>query len=161
MAVEVQNQEPWKEIAVLWSIKGYHVFKIRPHSKIPLLVLPEDCNEFDKNAMKVVMPEQVPDEMLEVVTREGDARRAPQKVKNILGRQVGRVSANLCRVFRGTLEKDMVLYTIMCHYGGHVGHSKFPHVHTAFKRARTRFSRDLGEGGAELKCAYLMRIKDC
>ena len=55
----------------------------------------------------------------------------------------------------------MVLDTIVCHHGGDVGHSKFPYVHTAFKRARIRFGRDLGEGGAELKCAYLVRIKDC
>ena len=66
------NQWNWKEIAVLWSIKGYHIFKVRPHQRIPLLVLPETGNQYDKDAMKVVMPDYVPKDMLELVTREGD-----------------------------------------------------------------------------------------
>ena len=155
------NQWNWKEIAVLWSIKGYHIFKVRPHQHIPLLVLPDTGNQYDKDAMKVVMPDHVPKDMLELMTREGDKNCSPQKVKHILGKQVGRVPANLCRVFWGLLEKDAVLDSrIMCHYGGSAGHSVNPHVHKAFKKARTRWGRDIAGGGAELTCSYLILIKE-
>ncbi len=54
----------------------------------------------------------------------------------------------------------MTLGPIVCHYGGNVGHSLNPHVHQAFKRARTRYGKDIGGGGAELNCCYTLRVKD-
>ena len=45
------------------------------------------------------MPHSVPNGMLQMVTREGDSHRPAQKVKDILGKQIGRVPANLCCVF--------------------------------------------------------------
>ena len=104
-----------------------------------MLVLPEDGNKYDRNAMKVMMPDCVNEDMLEWVTRDGDSKREAQKVKHILGKQVGKVPANLCRVFHTLLEKEMTLGPIQCHYGGHVGQSTNPHVHQSFKRAHTRF----------------------
>ena len=75
------------------------------------------------------------------VTRDGDSKREAQKVKHIFGKQVGTVPANLCRVFRTLLEKEMTKGPTQCHYGGHVGQSTNPHVHQSSKRARTRFGR--------------------
>ncbi len=54
------QRNTWKEIAILWSIKGYHFFKIQPCNNIPLLVLPEEGNKYDENAMQVRMQTQVP-----------------------------------------------------------------------------------------------------
>ena len=159
IAAGIDNNQG-KEVAVLWSIKGYHFFKIRPHEEIPLLVLPEDGNVFDEHAMMVVMPKNVAEEMLEAVTRKGDAKRKTQKVKDILGKQVGRVPANLCRIFRELLQTDMLLENITCYHSITVGHSISPHFQKVFKRARARLGRDEPGGGAELKCSYFLRIKD-
>ena len=93
------------------------------------------------------------------VTRDGESKREAQKVKHILGKQVGTVPADLCRVFRTLLEKEMTLGPTQCHYGGHVGQSTNPHVHQSFKRALTRFGRYIAGGGANLRCSYMMQIK--
>ncbi len=74
--------DQWKEIAVLWSIKGYHFFKIRPHT---MDVYPEEGNKYDSNTMKVVMPHSASDGMLQVVTRGCEKHGPAQKVKDILG----------------------------------------------------------------------------
>ena len=44
-------------VKISWSIKGYHVFRIKPHSDVDLLVLPEENNPYSPYAMKVKMPE--------------------------------------------------------------------------------------------------------
>ena len=109
---------PSREVAVLWSIKGYHFFGIKPREDISMLVLPEDGNKYDENAMKVMMPGNVPEEMLNIVTRKADVHRKEQRIRDTLGKQVGRVPANLCRVFRDLLRRGMTEGQIMCYYGG-------------------------------------------
>ena len=54
----------------------------------------------------------------------------------------------------------MILGSIVCHYGGNVGHSRNPHAHQAFKRAPTWYSKDIGGGGVELNCCYTLCVKD-
>ena len=149
-----------KEVAVLWSIKGHHFFKVRPHEEIPLMVVPEEGNKFDEHAMMVMMPKDVPEVMLDAVTRKGDIKQKTQRVKDILGKQVGRVPANLCGVFRDLIERNMLEGSITCYYGGQAGHSLNPRFQNAFKRARTRQGKDKPGGGAELKCSYFLQIKD-
>ena len=65
--------------------------------------------------MKIVMPHSVRDGMLQMVTREGDSHRPGQKVKDILGKQVGRVPGNLCCVFQKLLQRQMMLGSVVCH----------------------------------------------
>ena len=146
-----------REVVVLWSIKGYHFFRIRPYEEIPLIVIPEENNTFDENAMMIKMPKHVPDILLNAVTRKGDNKQKAQRVKDILGKQVGRVPANLCRVFRSLLKRNMLENDITCYYGGNVGHSKNPHFQQAFKKARTRQGKDRPGGGAELNCTYFLQ----
>ena len=93
------NNATRREIAILWSVKSYHIFKVRPYPEIPLLIVPDPENMFDKDAMNVMMPENVNPEYLHKVTREGDSKREPQRVREILGKQVGCVPANLSKVF--------------------------------------------------------------
>ena len=127
---------------------------------MPLRVIPEEGNKFDENAMIVVISSHAPPEMLEQVTRKGDGKRKPQKVKDILGKQVGRVPANLCRVFRELLGRNIIIESILCYYGGKIGHSKNLHFQQDFKRAHTRQGIDTAGGGAELTCSYFLLIKD-
>ena len=43
-------------IKLEWSIKGYHIFRVRPHPDIELKVVPDPTNPYDFNAMKVMLP---------------------------------------------------------------------------------------------------------
>ena len=38
------------------AIKGYHVYKIRPHLEIPMIVKPDVTNDVDEYALGVWMP---------------------------------------------------------------------------------------------------------
>lgn len=152
-------QETWIEIAVLWSIKGYHAFKVRPCSDISLIITPEEGNKYDPHAMLVKMPDTVPDQLLEKVTRAGDAKRRPQLVKDIIGKTVGRVPANLSKVFRSLVEKRLLVSDISCFFGGRAGHTvDVPHWQS-FKKARTRAGHYRQGGGAELSCRYTLKVK--
>ena len=87
-------------------------------------------------------------------TRKADVHRKEQRIRDILGKQVGRVSANLCRVFGEVLRRGMTEGPIMCYYGGSAGHSKDPHYQKAFKRACTRYGTGSTGRGAEPNCSY-------
>ena len=141
-AAQALGENLWREVAVLWSIKGYHFFKIRAHESISMLVLPEEANARDPSAMKVMMPEDVPAELLDKNTREGDSKHPQQKVRDIIEKKVGRVPANLCRVFRRLVETEMLVDGITCNYGGTVRQTIDPVFYQRFERARTRFGRD-------------------
>ena len=156
-AAQALGEDLWRDVAVLWSIKGYHFFKIRPHESISMLVLPEEANARDASAMKVMMPEDVPAELLDKNTREGDSKRPPQEVRDIVGKQVGRVPANLCRVFRRLVEKEMLVDGITCNYGETFRRTIDP---VFYQRFEFEFGRDRQGGGAEIKCSYMMRIKE-
>ena len=43
-------------VKIVWSVKGYHVFHLRPHEDVPMLVEVEENNPYDPNAMKVIVP---------------------------------------------------------------------------------------------------------
>jgi len=46
-----------KTITVRWAIKGYRVYKIKPHENIPMTVEHEPDNSHEPNAMVVKMPD--------------------------------------------------------------------------------------------------------
>ena len=48
-----------RPVKLEWSIKGYHIFRVRPHPDIELKVVPEPNNPYDHNAMKVKLPSLV------------------------------------------------------------------------------------------------------
>ena len=93
-----------EEITISQShIKGYHIFKITPHKEIKLQVLKEVNNKKDPNAMPVKMPglEEIPVNLHDNITRpRKKLNEKNQTVKEIAGKDVGQVSANLCGVFR-------------------------------------------------------------
>ena len=49
-------QASCRYVKIDWSIKGYHVFNIRPHPDIELIIEPEPNNPYDPYAMKVMLP---------------------------------------------------------------------------------------------------------
>ena len=97
-----------EEIAVWHShIKGYHIFKITPHKEIELQVLNEVNNKKDPNAMLVKMLglEEIPVNLHDDITRpKKKSNEKNQTVKEIAEKDVGRVPANLCGVFRDLLK---------------------------------------------------------
>ena len=92
------------------AIKGYHKFKIHPHEEIGMKVLKEPENSYDHSAMIVVMPEldDIPKFYHDSVTREAKQGEPQQRVKNNAGKTVGRVPANVCKIFNEALESGDV-----------------------------------------------------
>lgn len=110
-----------RKIKIEWSIKGYHLFHIRPHTEIELKVEPEENNRFDRHAMKVTMPsiQEIPSALIgEELQHTRDGRVLT--VRDIAGRQIGSVPANLCRAFYTILTRQFAT-KISCKYTGTVG----------------------------------------
>ena len=78
-------------------IKGYHIFEIKPHPEIKMLVQNEVGNKYDAFAMLIRMPEliNILTEFHNDITREAKRGRAAQTVKSITNNVVGRVPENL------------------------------------------------------------------
>ena len=80
------------------AIKGYHIFKITPLIEMTMIVEREEENEFDPYAMVIKIPEidHIPLEDRNKITREKEPQ---QRLKDIAGKVVGRVPANLGKLF--------------------------------------------------------------
>jgi len=76
-------------------------------------VVKEIDNTYDPSAMLVKVLKTVDSILLNKVTCEANAGRPQQIVKDIIGQTVGRVPANLCKVFRGLL-KTGDIYRVSC-----------------------------------------------
>ena len=83
------------------NIKGYHIFKRRPHDSIEMIVKKEDSNPRDPYAMVVNMPEitEIHPSYHDEVTRAAKGKEPEQKVRDAAGRTIGRVPANICKIF--------------------------------------------------------------
>ena len=87
-----------KHITIINSnIKGYHIFKVKPHLKIEMLVERELDNKYDSQATIVKIPElnKINAGLHGEVTKEAKGKQPQQKVKDIAGKTVGRVPANV------------------------------------------------------------------
>ena len=80
------------------AIKGYHIFKITQLIEMTMIVEREEENEFDPYAMVIKTPEidHIPLEDRNKITREKEPQ---QRLKDIAGKVVGRVPANLGKLF--------------------------------------------------------------
>ncbi len=145
---------------IQWSIKGYHIYRRGPCAEIPLLPVPEPGNTYDSNGMKVMMPAVVEPELLEKVTRDGERRREPQRVQDILGKQsIGRVPANLCKVFK----KSPVRW--LCTRGQMPLQWKSCSTHpapysTRTERAKYHAGKDRAGRGVQLTSSYFVRVEE-
>ena len=141
------------------SIKGYHVFKIRPHNDIEMIVTEDNENSYDPYAMVVQMPEEgsIPKELLEDVTREAKEGMATQTVKSIASKTVGRVPANLGKIFRNLISARDVS-KITCVSQNKPTLSRIPPARQSYKRYVER--KDRRGGGAIIPCKYMLRCPD-
>ena len=117
------------QINVDWSVKGYHVFQIRPPSGVNLIVSKESGNLYDPNAMTVTMPslQDIPHQLHNMITRERRGSKAQQTVAGNASKMVGRVPTNLCRTFRLLIDTGLT-QKITCQYSGSVGPTTNPHM---------------------------------
>ena len=49
--------ENYHVVRIEWDIKGYHIFRIKPHPDLVLKVTHDSLKGFDKHAMKVRCPD--------------------------------------------------------------------------------------------------------
>ena len=96
-------------------IKGYHYFKVRPSSDVEMNVGVEEDNSYDPYSMIVTMPllQNIHAELHDQVTRQKRKSEEEQHIRDIAGKIVGRVPANLCKLFRRLL-KDREVFKITC-----------------------------------------------
>ena len=139
-------------IGIESTIKGYHVYRIRPHEDITMKLEEEPTNPYDRNAFKVMMPSltEINPIFHNLVTENG------QRVVNNAGKQVGRVPANLCRVFRRLVDEGLVQPShIKCKYNGQIN---FPRTVPLNQRFLRGGRRDRPGGGPELNCTYKLTV---
>ena len=93
------------------AIKGY-IYHVRPHRGISMVIRKEHANSYDENAIIVEIPkkEDLPLSLSEETSRPAKGTKNCVKVKDIAGKLVRRVLANLGRIFR-TLDKHIVNIT--------------------------------------------------
>ena len=122
------------------NIKGYHFFKRKPHPVIGMVVEPEIGNKYDADAMVIKMPnlENIPiryhDEMLPSST---------ERVKDISGKVIGRVPANICKLFRELLDRGYIS-SVLCFCIDNLSHSKHPHYSQAYQKRTGKYDRQGG-----------------
>ncbi|VDI56325.1 Hypothetical predicted protein [Mytilus galloprovincialis] len=135
------------------SIKGYHAFHIRPPINIDLNIEIENNNRYDENAVLVKIPDLVdlPEHVLDQLP-EGSNQRP---LRQLAGRPVGRVPANVCKAFKQLLQTQMAK-KVICRYTGMAAPSRNPPSHQRFHRTNRIF--DIPGGGAELSCDYFILI---
>ena len=137
------------------QVKGYHIFKVRPHPEVAMEVKLEENNSYDPTAMMVLMPtlEYIPSELHNLVTREENKGEKKQCVSDIAGQQVGRVPANLCKLFRKVIG-DADVIKIKCYAESAPTISKQPPSQQSYKR-NVR-GKDRRGGGAVIPCRYVL-----
>lgn len=135
------------------NIKGYHHFKIRPHGDIAMLVEKEANNHFDPSAMIIKIPQlcKIPTELHNVVTKPKRGKEHEQTVKSNAGKTVGRVPANVCKIFTTLLNNGLVR-EICCWSTGEPCLSRHPYSKQTFKS--NRGGQDRQGGGAVIPCRF-------
>ena len=110
-----------------------------------VLLVQDPNNRYDRHAIKVMMPAQVPLRF--------------RGLQDNAGQQVGHVPANLCKVFTELINQEILTISdIKCSCTGSVGAPSNIPIHQSFSRHARGFHRDRPGGGAELKCRYVLTV---
>ena len=141
------------------NIKGYYFFKVCPHPDIPMKVEMEEDNLRDPNAMATKIPsiDDIHQSLHKQITRKGNKTRKEQLVCHIAGKQLCRVPANLCRLFKQFL-KDGNLTKTTCLMADSPCLSQISPVQQLYKRNIK--GDDRHGGGAVVHCKYLLSCYD-
>ena len=128
---------------------------MRPHIEIPMEVMLEEGNSHDPYAMAIKMPplQSINPSLHDLVTREEKKGQNTQIVRDIASEMVGRVPANLCKIFRKILS-DRDVTTITCHAEEAPNLSKIPPPQQSYKR-NFRI-KDRRGGGAVIPCRFVL-----
>ena len=104
-------------IAIDWCVRGYHHFQVRPHREIPLKLVLETGNWYNRDAILVKMPIEL--EIQETVLSQ--ETKPGQTVRQIAGKAVGRVPRGLSSAFRRLVDRRIIrIDEIICTYKGEV-----------------------------------------
>lgn len=97
------------------NIKGYHIFKLRPHPSVGMIV-EEVANSYDPNAMVAVMPRlnNIDPALYNEVCCEARKGMRAQMVRLNAGKIIGRVPANIGKIFRDLLKNADVKKSHAC-----------------------------------------------
>ena len=96
-----------------------------------LRLVPDPTNQFDRHAIKFMMPEiyQLPNHL-----------RHERHWEELASRQVGHVRGNLCRVFKKLMDLSMLTISdIKCTYTGSVRAPALVPMHQGFSRGLCRW----------------------
>ena len=149
-----------KELMIVSSnIKGYHIFKIRPHSQIEMITEKEIGNPRDPHAMIIKMSSlnEIPEKFHDDITKEKRGKEKQQTVKDIAGEIIGRVAANICKLFEKLLTDEDVT-RIACIAVRNPEKSKIPRSRQSFKRKLNEYDRR--GGGAAVSCKVKLVYHD-
>ena len=137
------------------NIKGYHVYKVRPHPDIKMVVEKDIHNSYDPYAMLVTMPQlkDITSELHKSITKASKGKEKEQTVEQIAGKHVGRVPANVCKLFNKLL-LDGDVKEITCRSVEKPTLSRIPAPEQSFKRKPKGIDRR--GGGAVIPRYYTL-----
>ena len=142
------------------TISGLHATKRGSHPDIILDVM-SDATGKDPDAMKVVVPTagNLPPESLDKITwPKNPARKrfADQFVRDIAGKKVGNVPANLCGVFKDLLQEGIATAITARSTGEKPRASTRPPTQQSFQKRLHGLDRR--GGGVVLDCVYSINV---
>ena len=141
------------------SIRGYHFSKRRPHTEIEVLLDKEEDNSHDVNAMVIKMLDliQIDKQYLDITVRPCKGKEPEQKVKDNAGKIIGRVPANICKIFKELITSNQVKkFTRMSRDNPNI--SKVLPSQQSFRKNQHGFDRRGGGGLAP--CQYIIHCYD-
>ena len=141
------------------SIRGYYFFKRRPHTAIEMLLEKEEDKSYDVNAMVIKMPDliQIDTQYLNITVRPCKGKEPEQKVKDNAGKVIGRVPANICKIFKELITSNQVK-KITCISTDNPNISKVPPSQQYFRKNQDGFDRR--GGGGIIPCQYIIYCCD-
>ena len=137
------------------AIRGHHFFKRRPHTATEMLLEKEEDNSYDVNAMVIKMPDliQIDKQYLDITVRPCKGKEPEQKVKDNAGKVIGRVPANICKIFKELITSNQVK-KITCMSTDNPNISKVPPSQQSFRKNQHGFDRR--GGGGIIPCRYII-----
>ena len=141
------------------TISGLHATKCSSNPEVTLLVCP-DTTWKDSNAMKVVVPhlENLPLDSHDLVTwpkNHARKRFVDQKIRDVAGKKVGNVPANLCGVFKDLLDEGIATRITARSTAMKPRVSTRPCTQQSFQK---RPGLDRRGGGVVLDCIYIVHV---
>ena len=142
------------------TISGLHATKTSSHPEVTLLIGP-DVTDKDPNAMEVVVPmlQNLPLELLDMVTWPKNPERkrfVDQVVRDVAGKKVGNIPANLCAIFKDLLREGIATgITARCTTNRPRASIRPPTKESFEKRPN---GLDRRGGGVVLDCQYTISL---